>query len=196
MTKEELSRPTAYLESIMLTSTIDAKEEREVMTMDIPNAFIQTQMERKENEDRVIMKITGIMVEMLIQLAPDLYGPKVVYQKGRKVLYVEVLRAIYGMLQSALLFYKKFWKDLEKEGFKFNPYNPCVANQMVNGEQLTVVFHVDDAKVSHKDKKVIDDFHQWADFMYGDPKIGAVTATRGPIHDYLGMTLDFSTKIR
>ena len=98
------------------------------------------------------------------------------------------------MLQSLLLFYKKFRKDLEKEGFKFNPYDPCVANKMVNGKQMTVVFHVDDAKVSHKDKKVVDEFHQWADFMYGDPKIGAVTATRGPIHDYLGMTLDFSIK--
>ena len=77
------------------------------MTVDIPNAFIQTKMERKESEDKIIMKITGVMVDMLVQMSPEVYGPKVVYQKGKKILYVEVLRAIYGMLQSALLFHKK-----------------------------------------------------------------------------------------
>ena len=39
---------------------IDAHEGRAVMSMDIPNAFIQTLMpEQEEGEDRVIMKITG-----------------------------------------------------------------------------------------------------------------------------------------
>ena len=85
MSKEDSSSPTAYLESIMLTSAIDAKEEREVMTVDIQNAFIQTKMERKENDDKIIMKITGIMVNMLVQISPEVYGPKVVYQKGKKM---------------------------------------------------------------------------------------------------------------
>ena len=98
-----------------------------------------------------------------------------------------------GCYSLLFFFTKKSRKDLEREGFKFNPYDPCVANRMVNNKQLTVVFHVDDAKVSHLDKKVVDDFEQWVDFMYGDPKISAVTATRGKVHEYLGMTLDLTT---
>ena len=62
-----------------------------------------------------------------------------------------VLKAIYGMLQSALLFYQQFRKDLEEYGFIFNPYDPCVANKMVNGKQFTITFHVDDLKASHED---------------------------------------------
>ena len=84
-------------------------------------------------------------------------------------------------------------KDLEEIGFEFNPYDPCVANMMVRGEQLTVTFHVDDLKASHKNPKVIDDFIQFIDFKYGDKDIGEVKATRGKKHDYLGMTLDYST---
>ena len=53
------------------------------------------------------------------------------------------------MLKSALLFYQKLRDDLERNGFQNNPYDPCVANKMIDGEQMTNVWHVDDLKVSH-----------------------------------------------
>ena len=87
------------------------------------------------------------------------------------------------MLQSALLFYKKFRKDLEEYGFIFNPYDMCVANKMVNGKQLTVTFHVDNVKASHKDPKVIDEFIKWVEKKYGNVKIGRVKAHQGKVHD-------------
>ena len=139
LTREDAASPTASLESIMITGVIDAKEERDVMTADVPNAFIQAPMpEVKPNEDRAMMKITGVLVDMLVQLCPEVYGPYVVFENGRKLLYVQVLRAIYGMLQAALLWYKKFKNDLEEQGFKFNPYEPCVANRMIKGSQHTI----------------------------------------------------------
>jgi hypothetical protein len=178
----------------MLTAVIDAKEERDVMSADVPNAFIQTPMpERKNGEERVVMKITGVLVDLLVQLAPDVYGPFVVYEKGRKVLYVQVLRAIYGMLQAALLWYKEFRGDLEKEcGFKFNPYDPCVANRQVNGKQHTIRYHVDDLMSSHVNPSVNDKFENWLNKKYGNH--GKVKATRGKKHDFLGMNFDFSEK--
>ena len=98
----------------MLTLTIDAHENRDVMSADVPNAFIQTAMpEVKEGEERVMMKITGVLVDMLVQLNPQLYGPHIVYEKGNKVLYVQVLRAIYGMLIASLLRYKNSRKILK-----------------------------------------------------------------------------------
>jgi hypothetical protein len=39
--RKDAASPTAALESIMITGVIKAKEERDVMTCDIPNAFIQ-----------------------------------------------------------------------------------------------------------------------------------------------------------
>jgi hypothetical protein len=55
--------------------------------------------------------------------------------------------------------------------------------------QQTIVFHVDNLKLSHKSKSVNDKFKKWLNSMYG--KHGKVTATRGRIHDYLGMELDY-----
>ena len=143
MSREDSASPTASLESIFLTAIIDAIEGRDVMTADIPNAFIQTVMPPVEDGDeRVVMKITGVLVNLLVDLAPETYGPYVVLEKGRRVLYVQVLKALYGMLIAALLWYKKFRADLEEKGFVFNPYDPCVANKTVNGKQQIGRAHV------------------------------------------------------
>ena len=80
------------------------------------------------------------------------------------------------MLIVALLWYKKFRKDLEDVGFVFNPYDPCVANQMVKGKQQTVRFHVDNLMSSHMDSKVNDDFLIWLNMMYGK-LVGRCTIT-------------------
>jgi hypothetical protein len=40
--KEDAASPTVMTKSILLTSTIEAKEKQYVMTVDIPNAFVQT----------------------------------------------------------------------------------------------------------------------------------------------------------
>ena len=109
---------------------IDAKEGRDVMSSDIPNAFIQALIpdDDKDGNERIVMKITGQLVDALVEIAPEVYGPFVVYENGKKVLYVQVLRALYGMLIAALLWYKKFRSELESIGFVFNDYDACVAN--------------------------------------------------------------------
>jgi hypothetical protein len=66
-------------------------------------------------------------------------------------LYLQVLRALYGMLVAALLWHRQFREDLESVGFKFNVYDPCVANRKVRKKQQTVKFHVDDLMSEHVD---------------------------------------------
>eukprot|EP00980_Cylindrotheca_fusiformis_P007564 scaffold1573_cov71-Cylindrotheca_fusiformis.AAC.2 len=115
--------------------------------------------ERKEGEDRVIMKITGVLVDLLVELDPQTYKNFVVFENGKKVVYAAVLKAIYGMLQAALLWYQKFRKDLEGIGFVFNDYDPCIAaNRMKVGKQHTIRFHVDNIMASHVNSKVNDKF--------------------------------------
>jgi hypothetical protein len=72
-------------------------------------------------------------------------------RKGAAILYLKMQKAIYGLLRSALLFYKKLVTDLESIGFKLNPYDPCVANKEVNKTQMMVCWHVDNLKVPHVD---------------------------------------------
>jgi hypothetical protein len=107
--KDDTASPTAATESIFLTSVINAKENRDAMTTDIPNTFIQARMPKvKDGEERVIMKLSGQLLESLVRFAPDLYGKVVVFANGKRVLYFQVFRALYGMLVAALLWYRMF----------------------------------------------------------------------------------------
>ena len=49
----------------------------------------------------------------------------------KAMLYLELLKSLYGMLIASLLFYHNLRKDIEAIGFKINPYDPCVANKMI-----------------------------------------------------------------
>ena len=51
---------------------------------------------------------------------------------------------------------------------------------------------MEDLLSSHVDRKVNDKILMWLNKMYGNH--GEVKATRGTVHDYLGMTSDFSEK--
>ena len=123
--------------SILITGMIDAKHGRDIMRADIPNAFVQIDINAHKKEGkRIIMKIQGPLVDMLVKLSPEVYQRNyVVYEGKSKVLYMKMLKVLYGMLQSSLLYYKKFRKDIELIGFEVNLYDPCVANRMVSGNQ-------------------------------------------------------------
>ena len=192
--KEDASSPTVSNEAVMLTCVIDADENRDVAIVDIPNAFVQTVVE--DEKDRVFVRIRGPLVDILASIAPDVYGEYVtIGKKGEKQLLVQCLTALYGTMVASLLYYKKFVKSLRSRRFKLNPYDPCVANKQVDGEQLTVCFHVDDCKISHLNPKVVSDTIDWLRLEYEnvfEDGSGLMKVKRGKTHVYLGMALDFS----
>ena len=90
LSREESASPTASTESIVLLAVIDNKERRDIMCNDIPNAFIQAKVERKAGTERIIMKITGMLVDYLMDISPHTYSGYVVMERGKRVLYVVV----------------------------------------------------------------------------------------------------------
>ena len=136
--KAVAASPTAALESVLLTATINAKEGRDVATVDIPDAFITTRIDNEE--DKVIMRLRRRLTELMAATAPELYKQYItIYCKVNKALYVRTLNAIYGIMKAALLFYLEFVESLTSIGFLLNPYDSCVANKIVDRHQLTVV---------------------------------------------------------
>ena len=47
-------------------------------------------------------------------------------KKGEKIMIVQCMNALYGTMVASLLCYKKFVKSLKRNGFRLNPYDPCV----------------------------------------------------------------------
>jgi hypothetical protein len=179
---------------MLLSCIIDAEEGRDVAVIDIPNAFIQTRVENPN--DMATIRIRGILVDMLLDIAPEIYGPYVsMDRKGNKQLIVRCLNAIYGTMVASLLYYCKFVKTLTRNNFIINPYDPCTANRIVEGKQQTCLWHVDDVKLSHVDTGVQDEFIEVLREEYEqifEDGSGKMTVSRGKKHTYLGMQLDFS----
>jgi hypothetical protein len=185
--KEETSSPTVATESVFLSCVVDAKENRDVCTVDIPNAFLQAKM-----EGVVYMKLEGTMADLLLQIDPQLYV-KFARKgaRGKTVLYVRLRKALYGTLKAALLFWRHLSLSLKKQGFEANPYDQCVVNKTINGKQCTILWHVDDLKISHVDPKVVTTVI--ADLQSEFGQEAPLTITRGRVHEYLGMTIDYRT---
>jgi hypothetical protein len=66
MTKEDTSSLTVAIESVYLSCVIDADEQQDAATVDIPGAFLHANMDNK-----VYMRIDGNMAKMLLDIAPD-----------------------------------------------------------------------------------------------------------------------------
>ena len=172
-TKAETSSPTVTTEGLFFTAVIDAREGRYVITVDIPGAFMHADM-----DELLHMKIEGALAELLIRVDPETYGPYVTEENGKKVIYVQLTKALYGTLQAALLFWNNLVDFLVGElGFTLNKYDRCVANKMINGKQCTVVWHVDDLKISHVDPNVLEGIVDKLSAKYG--KEAPLTVTRG-----------------
>lgn len=184
--KEDAASPTVATEAVFLTAVIDAMEGREVAVFDVPGAFMQADM-----DELVHMRFTGKMVELLLEIDRGMYEPCIVVERGEKVMYVELLKALYGTLRAARLFWEKLSAKLREWGFTMNQYDSCVANKVIDGTQMTVAWHVDDLKVSHKKLIAIQEFAAQLNAEFG--KETPITESYGKRHEYLGMMLNFST---
>ena len=137
---------------------IDAKEAHDIATMDIPNAFIQMDIPYDKGQERIILKIHGALVDMLLQIDPGTYALYVSYKCGEKILYTDILKAIYRMLISALMFYKNGSKICYLEDTRSISMILAFLGKLINGKQHTIVRHVDNLNISHVNPKVNNKF--------------------------------------
>ena len=150
--REEASSPTISVESLIALVTIFAFEKRDVAVFDVPGAYLQADL---PDDKFALLKFEGQFVDIMVEVNPD-FAESVRYEKGRKVLYCRILKALYGMIESALLWYTLFADTLMQQGFKINKVDKCVANKMVDGKQLTIGWYVDDNIVGGETKAVTE----------------------------------------
>jgi hypothetical protein len=109
ISKEDDRSPTVATEAVILSCIIDAKEGRDVAVVDIPNAFVQTRVEKEK--DIPFIKIHGVLMGILVEIAPDVYKSYVSRDKKcMKQLLVKFQNTLYGTMIASLLYYRKFVK--------------------------------------------------------------------------------------
>ena len=175
--QEDTSSPTVSTTAVFMT--IAAKERRKVITIDVETAYLNAKMV----DDRpVFMKIDPLVTAILSQLDATYTQ----YMDASGGVTVKLDRALYGCVESAVLWYRDLKSTLEDAGFIMNPYDICVFNKLYDGEQVTVIFHVDDLLGSSVLDEALEELYNVLIKKYGKVKV-----TRGDTHSYLGMVLRF-----
>jgi hypothetical protein len=178
ISQEDSTLPTVSTEALLITLMIDAMENRDVATCDVPGAFLHSDM-----DEDVTVVVDGALVNLLVQ-SNNKYAKFVhITKDGKKVVF---LKALYGTVRAARLFWENLSGKLNDYGFKVNDYDACVMNKMINNTQCTIVWHVDDLKISHTDPKVVDDI-----LAYLSSQFEELNTTRGNKHTYVGMDIIF-----
>lgn len=174
---DDLSSPTVSHEAIMIVLAIAAAQRRKVATVDITGAYLECHM---PDGDEVLMELDATLTRFLQEIDPSIVPFK--DETGRVV--VKLKRALYGCVQSALLWYNKLKSVLIGDGFVQNDYDACVFNKTIDGEQVTVAFHVDDLLMTSVSETSLD-----RAISLLQSNFGSVSVNKGLSHSYLAMNL-------
>ena len=177
--RSQTASPAVALDALLAKLALDAHEARDVASADVTGAYLNADM-----PDFVLMKLTGADAQIFARMHQK-YARCLTKERGVSVLYVRLAKALYGCVTSALLWYRLFRDTLLNMGFELNPYDPCVANAMIDGAQCTIAWYVDDTVISHRDPNVVS--RVIADI---ERHFGKMTVTRGKQHTFLGMDIE------
>ena len=144
----DISSPTVRTDSVLMIAVIAAWERRTVATMDIGGAYLNADMEGPA----VHMRINKQVSDLLCQL-DESYRP---FVRTNGTIVVKLLKALYGCVQSSLLWYRHLKSSLESIGFEANAKDECVFNLNRDGHQCTARDHVDDVLLTCSNNYVLD----------------------------------------
>lgn len=175
---DTVSSPTVSLTSVFMIAAIAAREKRKVRVIDFVGAYLNAYL-----KEEVLMKLDPICSAVLIKIVPG-------YEKfldDHECITVRLIKALYGCIESALLWFEHLSNTLLEIGFKQNSLDPCVFNIGEGENQCTFCVYVDDAMITCKDENVIEQVVKKLVNKYEK-----ITSKDGLVHNYIGMTFDFT----
>jgi hypothetical protein len=145
---QNLKSPTGKLESIILCLLLACKRKQHLGKIDVGGAYLNAKI---GEGDEVFMEIQRNIADILIEAMPELEG----YVTEKGTIIVQIKKALYGLVQSAALWYDELSTFLKSQGFKPNPLDPCVMNKVVGARMITIILYVDDILIMSEHKEDI-----------------------------------------
>ena len=177
---DDLASPTAALMSLFILCAIVAHENRVVATVDIGSAFLNANASERVP---IHMLLDRQMSEIMCEI--DQTYRDFLTAKGE--ILVKLGKALYGCLESALLWHKHLTATLAQIGYTQNKADPCVYNAVKEGVCCTIVLHVDDLFIASQSEALKEEILAHLKSTYKE-----TSENRGVKHNYLGMVFDMS----
>ena len=107
--KEEAISSKVATDSVLITRVIDTKQEHDVVSLEIPNVFVQALV--PPSNVKIITKIRGRTADLLLETNYENNAPFVCDAKNGKMLHVRIVKMLCGTLKSILLCYGMFMNE-------------------------------------------------------------------------------------
>ena len=174
----DYSSPTAKTQSVMVCLKLAAVKGWDLLKLDVGGAFLCANM---DDTEEVFMVLDKQLAEMSTEWVS---GTKDFLRHDGKLI-VRVDRAMYGLIQSAKLWYDELSGHLMRMGFKLVKGDQCVlVKQMQSGKYVIVILYVDDILVL---SELSEDRH-WVRSILTE-RYKKVSMEEGERLPYLGMTI-------
>ena len=176
---DSVASPTVSTVAVFIILALAAMNGSYIATIDVGSAYLEVELGKgSEEQGEVLMYLEPTVAGILCDIDPKVRP--YTDEHGRVV--VKLTKALYGLVQSAKLWYEKLRGVLETAGFEVNPHEPCVFNKMYKGVRITVGIHVDDILVTCALEDGLNEVYRILKAAFKEVKI-----VRGNEHSYLGM---------
>jgi hypothetical protein len=168
----------------MLIFTLALMNNDIILSADIVGAYLNAFMERD-----VYMKFNKFESKLLCELNNNLI--KFINEEDQ-CLYVKLVKALYGCVESAKLFYNLLKKILLEYGFVLHPLDDCVfryQNSETKNYYINVGIHVDDILITSNNNNLITNFKNYLIKNFYDVKFNEKST-----HNYLGLNINIQNK--
>jgi hypothetical protein len=175
---EEYSSPTVNLHSVMIMASIAAKEGYTCGTGDVPGAYLKV-----KNKSKIRMILNKEMARRICNLKPEWEK----YIRSDGTLKVNLLKALYGLVESAYLWHEHVSKEIINQGYLQSKYDKCVFTKSTTNGPIVICIHVDDFLfMAPKDEYI----NVKNDIINAFPDINL---EEGNTLSYTGMTFEFNS---
>ena len=154
----------------------------EVATVDVKQAYLNAEM-----ESEVFMWIPEPIASVLCDRDPSFVPYMHTNKNGQHRVLVQLLKAQYGCVESARLWYEHIKKALVEQDFDINPLDPCIFQRKSGDIWTYITLYVDDLMIVSDETSMVDEVIEKLTAKNTD-----LTVHRGKVHDYLGMRFNFS----
>jgi len=179
----EISTPVAQESSYAMVVALALRLDMDISVLDVTSAFLQADWQDSSGVELALFP--PYLARFVVERHPVLQK----YMTSNGTLYARLLKGLYGSRQSSTLFFQLIRSHLVEFGLKQNVYDPATFVGLVNNVWYIVLIHVDDLLIA---SSTVPGRITFIDFL--EKKFpGKLKVQDGPILEYLGKQLDFTT---
>ena len=95
------------------------------------------------------------MAKLMKKIKSNIYTKLSAKEKCQTLIYTDLVCPLYGTLRDSFIFWHNLMGIMVNEEYVINPYHRCMANEVIDVRQYTIIWHANDLKLSHASDEVL-----------------------------------------